>query len=62
MEQTKEYNRNLVSGKRRNKKIQKFGKFKTLTERLGAESKALTDYQKKSWSGVKHVLHVMTLC
>lgn len=47
MENLKGYNRNLMGGKRPHKKIQRFGKFKTLAERLVAESNALMDYQKR---------------
>lgn len=38
------YNRNLMGGKRKNKKIQRYGKCKSLSERLIVESKGLQDY------------------
>lgn len=41
------YNRNLIGGKRPNKKINRFGKFTTLSDRLIAESEALMAYQKR---------------
>ena len=47
MQKIKGYNRNLMDGKRPHKGIQKYGKFPTLGERIMAESKALTDYQKR---------------
>ncbi len=47
MEKLNGYNRNLIDGKRPHKKIQRFGKFKTLSERLKAESDALFAYQKR---------------
>lgn len=40
------YNRNLMGGKRPHRKFSKFGNL-TLIERLIAESKALTAYQKR---------------
>lgn len=46
-ENFKGYNRNLMGGKRPRRKISKFGKYKTLAERLKAESAALTAYQKR---------------
>ncbi|HWY34502.1 MAG TPA: hypothetical protein VNX68_07640 [Nitrosopumilaceae archaeon] len=47
MEKIKGYNRNLCNGKRPHKKIQRYGKYKTLGERMMAESKALMEYQKR---------------
>ena len=47
MIKTKGYNRNLMNGKRPHKKIQRFGKYKTLAERLIAESEALEAYHKR---------------
>ncbi len=47
MEKIKGYNRNLVNGKRPHKKIQRFGKFKTLGERMMAEGAALQRYSKR---------------
>lgn len=44
MEKLKGYNRNLMGGKRRHKKIQRYGQYKTLAERLVAEAKGLQDY------------------
>ena len=44
MEKLKGYNRNLCGGKRPHRKIQKFGMYTTLSERLLAESKALRSY------------------
>lgn len=38
------YNRNLIGGRRPHKKITKYGHYKTLSDRLKAESKALQDY------------------
>lgn len=47
MEKLVGYNRNLMGGKRPHKKIGRFGKYKTLGERLLAESRALTQYLKR---------------
>lgn len=48
MKKIEGYNRNLTSsGKRPHKKIQRFGKYQTLSERLKAETKALDEYQKR---------------
>ena len=42
------FNRNLTrGGKRRNKGITKYGKYRSLAERLVAEVKALNDYRKR---------------
>jgi len=41
------YNRNLMSGKRPNKKICRYGKYKTLSERLIAEAEGLAKYSKR---------------
>jgi len=47
MEKIKGYNRNLITGKRPHRKVQKYGKYKTLGERIKAECYALTAYQKR---------------
>ena len=44
MQKISGYNRNLIGGKRPHKKITKFGKCKSLAERLVTEIKALNDY------------------
>lgn len=36
-----------MGGKRPHKKITRFGKYKTLSERMMAETKALNDYEKR---------------
>jgi hypothetical protein len=41
------YNRNLVGGKRPHRKYSKFGKYKTLGDRLVAEYKALANYRNR---------------
>lgn len=43
----RQYNRNLIGGKRPHKGISKYGKCKTLTERLIAETNALEEYRKR---------------
>jgi hypothetical protein len=53
MKHNPNFNRNLVGGKRPNKGITKYGKCKTLTERLLMESQALTDYHKRVEQGKK---------
>lgn len=49
MEQSKDFNRNLSGGKRRNKGIQTYGphKCKKLVDRLILETKRLNDYLKR---------------
>jgi hypothetical protein len=47
MEKLKGYNRNCAGGRRPHKKIQRFGKYKTLAERMKAESEALEKYRKR---------------
>lgn len=47
MDKPKEYNRNLIGGKRPHKGIQRYGKYKTLSERLIAETKGLNDYLQR---------------
>lgn len=53
MEKIIGYNRNLMGGKRPHKKIQRYGKYKTLSERLVAEAKGLADYQKRAYKIIK---------
>ena len=42
----KNFNRNLIGGKRPNKGIEKYGKCKNISERLKLESKSLEEYLK----------------
>lgn len=45
------FNRNLVGGRRRNKGITKYGKYRTLADRLKAEVAALDAYHKRVGQG-----------
>lgn len=47
MEKLPGYNRNLMNGKRPHKKIQRYGRYKTISERLIAEAVGLATYQKR---------------
>lgn len=47
------YNRNLMGGKRPNKKIGRYGKYKTLSERLIAEADGLRKYSERVGQSIK---------
>jgi hypothetical protein len=47
MQHTTSFNRNLMDGKRRNKGITKYGKYKNLSERLKAEVEARQQYEQR---------------
>ena len=47
MKKIEGYNRNIMGGKRPHRGIQKYGKYKTLSERAAAEAKALDAYFKR---------------
>lgn len=45
--ENRNFNRNLIGGKRRNKGITKYGKYKSLNERFLAEVKGLNEYRNR---------------
>jgi hypothetical protein len=51
---TEGYNRNIIGGKRPHKGVQKYGKYKTISDRLIAECKGIEQYKRRISNPLTH--------